>query len=332
MNKRIAIGVLVIIMVTVLVSGCTISQPSAKTSQTNQPLQKITIAEYGEVFIYAPLYVAQEKGFFKEQGLEATIVPTGGDEKTFAALLSGNAQFGVADPTFAVISGEKGQPGKVVASVVSGVPLWGIATDQNIPLITNPEQLSNYRVATYTAPSTSYTLQKQMFENGGLKPNIKEMAYGSLLAGLEANQADIALELEPTVSIAVKNGGHIVYALSDYFPDFALTGLTVLPDYMEKNPETVQKVVNALQKACDYIRNNPKQAAEIMAKKFPEADQSISENAINNMVKANVIPQSVVVSQSSWDAATQLRKNAGEIKGMAAYEDYVVTSFAKNSK
>lgn len=327
MNKKIIIGVVAAIIVLLVGYFAFLQKP-----KTEQTAQKITIAEYGEVFLYAPLYVAQEKGFFKDQGLEVNIVPTGGDEKTFAALLSGNAQFGVADPTFVAISGEKGQPGKVVASILSGVPFWGVAKNKNIPEINQPSQLNNFSVATFPAPSTAYILQKKMFQNGGLQPNIKEAAFGSLLTALEAGQVDIALELEPNVSAAVKTGDKIVYALSKYYPDFALTGLTALPDYVEKNPETVQKVVNAFQKAINYIRNNPTETADILVKRFPEVEKGVAESAIKNMTAANVFPQNVTVSKASWDSAIQLRKEVGDIKGSASYEDYVVTKFSAKAE
>ncbi|MBA4027179.1 MAG: hypothetical protein C0473_02955, partial [Cyanobacteria bacterium DS3.002] len=73
----------------------------------------ITIAQFGHVFLYMPLYVAVRKGFFKEEGLDVRLVSTGGDEKTFTAVITGNAQFGVSDPTFTAIARERGQGGKV---------------------------------------------------------------------------------------------------------------------------------------------------------------------------------------------------------------------------
>jgi len=326
-KKAVIIGVVVI--ATILLVGYFVFW---QKPMTQQGMQKVTIAEFGEVFLYAPLYVADAKGFFKEQGLEVNIVPTGGDDKTFAALLSGDAQFGVADPTFTAISGEKGQPGKVVASIVSGVPFWGVAKNAGIPQISQPSQLNGYSVATFPAPSTAYTLQKKMFQTGGLQPNIKETAFGSLLAALNAGSVDIALELEPNVSMAVKSGSKIVYGLPSYYPDFALTGLTVLPDYMDKNPETVQKAVNAIQRAVDYIRSNPSGAADIMVKRFTDVDKSVAESAIKNMIASNVYSQNVTVSEAGWNAAIQLRKDAGDIKGSASYSDYVVTKFSSQAK
>ncbi len=72
--------------------------------------EKMTIAQAGDFFLYAPLYVALDSGIFEQEGLDAAITTTGGDDKTWAAVVSGSAQFGVADPTFVAVSTERGQP------------------------------------------------------------------------------------------------------------------------------------------------------------------------------------------------------------------------------
>jgi ABC-type nitrate/sulfonate/bicarbonate transport system substrate-binding protein len=63
-------------------------------------LRRITVAQFGDFFLYAPLYIAEDDGLFRKRGLDVSIANTGGDDKTWAAVLSGSAEFGVADPTF----------------------------------------------------------------------------------------------------------------------------------------------------------------------------------------------------------------------------------------
>jgi NitT/TauT family transport system substrate-binding protein len=318
------VGVLALAVISFLVYQQTPKQP--------RNLEKITIAQAFEVFLYAPLYVAQEKGFFKDEGLDVNVTTAGGDEKAFAALLSGDAQFSVGDPTFVAVSGEKGQPGKVVAAVLRGVPFWGVAKKSNIGVITTPSGLNGYSVATFPSPSTAYVLQKKMFQTANIASNIKETAFGSLLVALDTGGVDIALELEPNVSTAVKNGDHIVYSLNDYYPEFAITGMTALPSYVEKNPETTQKVVNALQMSMKYIREHPNEVADFLTTKFPDVPKNIAESAVQNMIKAGVFPSDTVVTKAGWDAAIQARVDVGDLKSLAPYENYVNTNFSERAK
>ena len=71
-------------------------------------LETIKVAQFGDVFIYIPLYLANTKGFFKEEGLKVDLINTGGDDKTYAAVIGGSALFGIADPTFVAIAKEQG--------------------------------------------------------------------------------------------------------------------------------------------------------------------------------------------------------------------------------
>lgn len=126
-DKRLSITLLSLGLL--MFSSCTTGEiKTANARQETMGRRKpVTIAQFGHMFLYLPLYVAQVNGYFTDEGLDAKIISTGGDEKTFAAVISDNAQFGVADPTFSAIAKERGNGGWVVASVVNGVPFWGIA-------------------------------------------------------------------------------------------------------------------------------------------------------------------------------------------------------------
>src|SRR5271170_5895410 len=130
----------------VIVASSLAAFASSAEADQAKPVQHVTIAQFGHVFLYMPLYVAIDKGFFKEKGLEVKLVSTGGDEKTFTAVASGNAQFGVSDPTFAAIAREHGQGGKVVAGIVRGVPFWVISFKNDVKKIDNPSGFSGYRI------------------------------------------------------------------------------------------------------------------------------------------------------------------------------------------
>lgn len=331
-TKQIATPI-VIVLLLFMVVGCTAeNQASQAVSQQARSLEKVTIAEFGELFIYAPLYVAQEKGFFQREGLNVTIFPAGGTDKTYAALLSGEAQFGVADPMMAAIAGEKGQPGNVIAGIIRAVPFAGVAKDPSIPAINRPSELGDYVIGTHPAPSTGFTLQTKMFQTGNLEPNIRELTPGTALAALEQGDIDIALELEPAISLAVKNGGHVVYSLSDYYPEFAFTGVMVLPEYANQHPDTAQKLVNAIQKSLTYIHTHPKETADVLTRRFPNVNKDVAEMAVQNLIEKNVWPEDTLVSKAGWDITMQVRMDVGHLKRPALYSDYVISAFSENAK
>ncbi len=332
-NKKLSLSLIVVgvVLLAAIIINITSRPQENPNKNTNESIKKVKISEAFEVFLHAPLWIAYDKGFFKEEGLDVDISIAGGDEKAWAAVVKGEADFAVGDPLFVAISGEKGQPGKVVASILNGMPFWGIAKKSTVPKIEKPADLNGYSVATLPAPSTNYALQKEMFERAGLEPNIREVAFGGLLPALYAGEVDIALEWEPNVSKATQEGYEIVYAMADYYPEFAFTGLTTVPEYIENNRDTVQKVVNALQKANTFIRENTDEAAILMAKRF-DVSNEIAKKALENFINNNMVTKDTITSQSAWDTAVKVRMNLGDLKEKAPYDQYVITDFSNQAK
>lgn len=330
MNRSLKKIVALVIVVMLGVIGFFIGFMLSRTSNAPKGVRTIKVAQFGDVFIYTPLYLADLKGFFEEEGLKIELVNTGGDDKTYAAVIGGSAVFGIADPVFAAIAQEQGIDGRVVGGIVNGVPFWAI-TKKDIPPITEAQMLQPYSVATFSAPSTAYTVQKKMFQDAGLKPNIKQGAFGGLIPMLDAGHADIALELEPNVSTAMSNGAKEVYSFTDIYPEFAFTGITTSLKTIENEPELVQRFVNAITKAEEYSHQHPDSAAYYMCKLYPNIDKRIIHNAISRMVKSNALPQNAIISNEAWQKAVEVRYELGDLKSKEQAGKVLDMSFAEKA-
>ncbi len=328
-RKAFSIGVTICICIalstSILLTACSGSDSKGDSAAS----KSVTIAQFGHVFLYMPLYVAMRKGYFAKNGLDVKLVSTGGDEKTFTAVSTGNAQFGVADPTFAAIARERGQGGKVVASVVSGTPFWVISYSNKFGYSTNSNVLGGARVATYSAPSTSYAVMKQLLQNNGnaIPATIVQGAFGTLLPMLKADKADLAMEIEPVVSTAIENGAHVVY--EPKVGEFAFTGLTVSDAYCKEHPEKIQAAVNALDQAMQYIHNDPVGAAAVAHEEFPECSALVIKVALDRLRASKTVPLSPMLNLEAWTNAINLRREIGDIEGPGSYDDNVDMSFVK---
>lgn len=324
--RRIAVAVAVVVIV--LGAAALVWQLVKPNSRPNE-LERITIAQAGDFFLYAPLYIAVDGGFFEEHDLDVRLVSTGGDDKTWAAVMSGDASFGVADPTFIAVSASRGEPGRVIASIVNGVPFWGVTFKPEVPAVQSPAQLQGFEVATFSSPSTAYTLQRRMFMDAGLEPAIREGAFGSILAMLRAGTADIGLELEPNVSTAVAEGARVVYSLGEVYGDFAITGLTATPELLDRNPGLAQRVVCSLQQALDYARDKPEEALAILTARFPEVPADVAQTAFARVVRDGIVPTTVVTSQEAWTKAVALRREVGDLPESVDTASLVENRFAE---
>lgn len=293
-------------------------------------LRTVKVAQFGDVFIYTPLYLADAKGFFAEEGLKIELINTGGDDKTYAAVIGGSASFGIADPVFVAIAQEKGIKGRVIGGIVNGVPFWAV-TKKDISQLTDGKMLEPYSVATFSAPSTAYTVQKKMFQDAGLKPNIKQGSFGGIIAMLDAGQADIGLELEPNVSTAIADGAKVVYSFIDMYPEFAFTGITTSVKTIEQDSELVQHFLNAITKAEKYAHQYPDSAAFFMCKLYHNIEYETIHNALLRMIESESLPKNAIISSEAWSSAVEIRHQLGDLQSVDDANAVLDMSFAINS-
>jgi len=303
------------------------------SSSADTKLKQITIAQYGHFLLYLPLYVARDKGYFKEEGLDVNLVSTGGDEKTFTAVTTGNAQFGVSDPTFVAIARQRGQGGKIVAGIVRRFPFAIMTFRSDIKEIKQPSDFSGYRIASLPAPSTCYAAITKILNNDGhpVKAKIVQGAYGSLPAILKANQADMLMDFEPNVSILKQQGARILYSTTSYFGDAAFTGLMVSDSYAKSNAKDIQAAVNAVAKAMKFIQQDSPGSVAVARQEFPEIPESILKDALTRAKSEGTVPASPMLSKDAWDRAIALRKEIGDFHGSGSYVENVDMTFAKNA-
>lgn len=279
----------------------------------------ITIAQWGQerYLIYLPLYVAMEKGLFAKRGITVDILYTGNDDQTFASVISGNAQFSVGDPVFTAISQERGFPAKVVATIVGGVAIWGVAKKQSVPVIDTPAGFAGLRVGTFPSPSTNYTLMENIIASNPQllkKTKIVQAPIGSQLALLESGNADIAMGLEPDTSIAESQGYRVVYSSPKFHGPFAFTGLSTTEKFIQSKPDTVAKVVAALEEASVMCHHDPSIAVAVGVKLFPTLPKDVVSHAVSRMISEGTFPEHVVVSDDAWQAALKVRLAIGDLR------------------
>jgi NitT/TauT family transport system substrate-binding protein len=324
--KNKIVGVLATALIAIVFLGWFATRPKPRPPVAAPT--EVTVAQVGEFFIYLPLYYAQDRGYFSRNGLKVKFVSSGGDDKSVAAVIAGAADFGVGDPTFAAVAKEQGRDIRVVASVVNGVPFWGVTKRTDLKPITNPAQLRGLTVATFPKPSTAYVLQEAMFREGGLKPSIREAQFGSLLPLLDTRAVDIVLELEPNVSTVVANGGHVLYSMASKYPDFAITGVTTSAGTIASRPDVVRRFVVALNEAEMAGHANPNDLVAYAQSHFPNVPGPVAAAAVKRMLGANVYPATSAVSASGWRQAINLRVNSGDLKSPAAGVGVVDNQFS----
>ena len=294
-----------------------------------QDMAEVTINQAFQSLLYLPLYVAQEQGYFAEEGVEVTIETGGGGAQSWAAVIGGSAQFSIQDPVFVPKSREMGADGVVVAGVQNAPTVFIFGSDET-PLQDNLAGLSGKRVITSPEPDTTWAFMAYLIEQEGLEDvNIVNVSIGNEIPAVMAGRADYALAVDPQVAQAeLDNGLHSVYSFSanqDWYP-YAFSSLTTTQAYLDENPEAAQGVVTAFEKASRFIYSDFERTVEIAQMYFPTLSEEVVRTSVQREIDAKGYPESVLVSEKAWENNMKISVFAGTLE---AYPTDA-TSYAAN--
>lgn len=234
--------------------------------------------------VAVPVYVAQEKGFFKEAGIEIEPAFTKGGGETVQAVVSGDINIALATGFFAVLGAfEKGAPVKIVAAEIKGMDTyWYVPA--NSP-IRKPEDTAGKRMA-YSTPGASSHMAVLAFaeqlKKAGLKP-VQPVSLGGLpdtFTGVKTGQTDLGWAVAPFFLDRVEKGelrivlrGHDIVALREVTMRVHFANA----DWAKKNPEALKGFLRGHQRGLDFMLRNPKETAKIWAKR---ADLKLAEPVV----------------------------------------------------
>lgn len=263
-------------------TACKTSPDTASAdSPDTAPLQKVTfVLDWTPNTNHTGLYVAQEKGYFKEAGLEVEIVqpPEGGAEVLVA---SGKAQFGVSfqDTMAPALVGDDALPIEAVAAILQH-NTSGIISRKGEGMDT-PKGLEGKKYATWESPIELATLQNIVEGDGGdfgkveLIPNTVTDEVSALKTkSVDAiwifyGWAGIKTELEQLETD--------YFAFSDLNPVFDYYTPVVIADkqFLKEDPDTAKAFLTALGKGYEEAAANPEEAADILCQAVPELDPEL---------------------------------------------------------
>ncbi len=309
--------------------------PQILTRAWGASLRTVRFSEAVHNLGYIDLYVARDKGFFAEQGIDLNLTAAGGDSQAFASVLGGSAEFGCGDSTLCEISLEKGGPGVVLGELVSRAQYFGVSKKLT-KTITDPKDFKGLTFVTSPPPNTNYNVLVLALKKAGLDPNkdvkILNVSPGTEIGPVLAGEADIAVAYEPNVDTAVVGqGAHVVFSWASFMGPFHNTGMYALPSFVSANADLVQGMANALQKGALYAYKYPDEAKAVARKEFPDLDPNIVNAAIQRQLDNNIPATTFVVSETGWQALMTVGAGLGNCQCNLSFSKVVDNSFASKA-
>jgi NitT/TauT family transport system substrate-binding protein len=275
-------GAVLATMALVAVSGC--GDTSDDGGDAGQTKVKYLTA-FNAFGREAYAFVAEEKGYFEEQGLDVEIAIGAGSGDNMAALASGAADFAPVDSTGYILTKATGKVTGVTAiSAVQQKSMVGLMTLDGSG-ITGPKDLEGRVMGDQTGATTTIlfpTYAKLAGIDAG-KVEIVPVNAGELAGALAAEKVDVIGQFvvgKPLIEKAAGGKTAVSLPFSDVIPD--LYGNFLLTSD-KTDPALAVKFNTALYQGLEYALANPAEAGQILNKAQPETDAEVATKELEIM-------------------------------------------------
>jgi NitT/TauT family transport system substrate-binding protein len=228
---------------------------------------------------HAPWYVALAKGYYKEEGLNVTILPSKGTADAIRSVVTGVAEIGFVDVPSLVASGSGGKGIRIVAANYQKPP-YCIFTLNPGANVTEPKQMAGLELGSSTASFVpkiwAAFMEMNKVDSKTLKVvNIDAAARVPMLAARKVQSVDQFLMSEPAIRRAVPDAKPVCLFAGDYGLEIYANSIGTSEEYLAKNGDVVKKFVRAALRGWKDALANPEEASRLQVQHVKALDPQI---------------------------------------------------------
>ncbi len=292
--------------------------------------KKITLAEVAHTIFYAPQYVALEKGFFKEEGLDVDLILTSGADKVTAAVLSGDADIGFSgsEATIYVYNGGEKDYLKTFAQL----------TQKDGSFLVSRKKIDNFKVEDLKgkniiggrAGGMPVMTLKYALKQNGIDPDKDtfvdtSVAFAAMSGAFIGGQGDFVALFEPNALDIEKQGyGYVVASLGEMGGVVPYTSYSARKSYIDENKDVIKAFEKAIQKGLDFVHNSSdKDVAKAILDQFPDTSLKDLEEVIKRYRKIDAWPKTTNFSKESFDHLQDIMIDNGDLDKKVSYSKLI---------
>lgn len=299
----------------------------------------IELNEVTHSVFYAPLYVAMNNDYFKDEGIKVNLTNGGGSDTSMSALLTGSADIVLAGPETVVYTQQEGVADKPV--------VFGQLTSCDGSFIVSKEADENFTLADLVGETIiggrqgglpAMTLQ-YIIENNGYtigegadKINLRTDVAFNLTASVWDGDASIkyCTLFEPTATNIVKqNSGHIVASLGELSGSIPYTCFATKQSYLKDHKDVAEKFLRAVSKGYQFIiSNDSEKVARALKPSFEANTIEELKVAVEQYIAINAWSSDMILTEDSFTNLMNVMLNAGVITKTSNWSNIVDNTLA----
>ncbi|MQA85299.1 MAG: hypothetical protein GEV03_11905 [Streptosporangiales bacterium] len=299
-------------------------------SKTGEGKTKLTIVQSLKSLGYATMYVAKEKGYFKQEGVQVEFVDAPGGSSAVSAVIGGSAQASADATQHAVTALEKGKrmvafaplSQQVSLPIVVRTGLWKqLGLREDMPIEEKIKVLEGRTLGVISPHGENAQVFRYLLSSVGADPDKSTFVTlndaNGMLGSLKQGRVDAINIGQPFPAQAVYSGyGRILIDLAqgEYQPlDGTLdNSVQTTEENLKNNKKAFVGFSRALIKAQDFMYKSPDEAEKLLHEQyFPQVPDGIFHDAFQDLYKGEVWPTRLAMSKGGMEKLIDFMRKGG---------------------
>lgn len=302
----------------------------------NDKIQTVKVAEVTHSIFYAPQYVAIEKGFFEEEGLNIELTLTPGGDKVMTALISDGADIGLVGSETSIYVSAQGSSDPVIN--------FAQLTQTDGTFLVSREKIDNFswdqlKGVTFLGQRKGGMPQmvgEFVLKKHGIDPHadlnlIQNVDFANITSAFASGTGDFVQLFEPQASMMEKEGrGYIVASFGEESGHVPYTTFMAKESYIKENKETIEKFTRAIYKAQKWVEeNSAEEVAKVIQPHFEDTDLEIIEMVVERYKGQGSYATNPILDEKEWNNLQDIMDEAGELPKRVDHGTLVNTEIAE---